>query len=192
MEVGDLIIRLPETPIAHQFRANEIKATLFIQNPPDVKHGLVCFIDKYGEQPTEDCRGFRIHKIPNGKKVAIVRPCTIPIAAWNRAFPLMECNLTTFEQAKAALDALDIQSIVKYLSTYTFEELLVAKGIERSKVKTQLTVILKIEEAFTLLSQAIQEAHEATQDPTILMLIDKLSGWKGEALRKCKVEIENA
>lgn len=190
MEIGDLIIRTQNMPITHQFRAAQIKEALFMQLEDEAKHGLMCFIDKFGEPPAEDCRGYRIHKIPEGKKVAIVRPTHIPDVVWSRAFPLEGVNLTPPEQAKAALEALDVKTIVQFLSTYTLEELLAAKGIERANCKIALDIALKVEEAFTLLEKAVNESYEKNKDGMCLLLLNKLSGWKGEILHKCKIGLE--
>ena len=191
MEIGDLIIRSMDVDIAHQFRAEEIKEALFIQLPPDANRGLVCFIDKFGEAPTESCRGYRIQKIPEGKKVAIVRPTFIPDIVWERAFPFDNCNLTPKEQAKAALEALDINTIVEHLSTYTLECLLAEKGLHRADCKFALEVGLKITEAFALLTKAIDEAYDNTNDPMCLVVKNKLNGWRSEILQKCKVGLEH-
>jgi len=191
MEIGDLIVRTPDLPIAHQFRAQQINEALFIMLPDGTKHGLMCFIDKFGEPPSEDCRGFRIHKIPEGKKVAIVRPTNIPDIVWFRAFPFEQGNLTPKEQALTALEALDIHTIVEHLSTYTLEELLVAKGLDRAKCKLALETGLKISEAFVLLTSAVKNAYEQNSDGMCLLLLNKLEGWRGEIMVKCKVGLQN-
>jgi len=190
MEQGDLIIRPAEIPLADSFRAEQLNEALFIQLPDTAKRGLVCIIDKFGDSPTDDCRGFRIHKIPDGKKVAFVRPTQIPDIVWERAFPFEGRNLTPPEQAQAALAALDLATVTKFLSTYTLECLLEEKGIQRAQCKLALETSIKVQEAFILLENAIDEVYEGTGDAVCLLLKNKLHGWRSEFLGKCKLGLE--
>ena len=190
MEIGDLIIRPPDTALAQQFRAEQVNEALFVQLPTDADRGLVCFIDKFGEQPMADCRGYRIVKIPEGKKVAIVRQTNIPDIVWHRAFPLENVNLTPPEVAKAALEALPINMVIEHLSTYTLERLLEFKGIRRAECKFALDVGLKISEAFALLDKAVDESYDHNKDAMCLLLKTKLNGWRSEFLSKTKVGLE--
>lgn len=190
MEIGDLIIRPPEITLAQQFRAEQVNEALFVQLPTGATRGLVCFIDKFGEQPTADCRGYRIVKIPEGKKVAIVRQTNIPDIVWYRAFPLECDNLTSPEVAKVALEALPINMVIEYLSTYTLERLLELKGIHLAECKFALDTALKITEAFALLSNVVDEAYEHNKDAMCLLLKTKLNGWRSEFLCKTKVGLE--
>jgi hypothetical protein len=192
MDIGDLIIRPPELALVQQFRAEQVNEALFVQLPTNAERGLVCFLDKFGEKPTEDCRGYRIIKIPDGKQVAIVKQTTIPDIVWHRAFPLENVNLTSAEIAKAALEALPISLVIEHISTYTLERLLEAKGIHRADCKFALEIGLKISEAFAILDNAVNEAYDHTGDAMCLLLKSKLNGWRSEFLSKTKVGLEKA
>lgn len=187
MQQGDLILVPSGVNVGTEFRAEQVGEHVFLALSSD-KFGLMCFLDRYGPQVPDGCRGFRIHKVPTDaegkpKRVAIVRPTEIPDEVWFKAFPL-EKALTPDEQALAVLDTLPVGTVARRFSTVAIEEILKHKGAARASTIAITEPLIAIATGFDLVTRGIQALSE--KNPPLGLLALKVNGLHGEIIQKAQ------